>query len=79
MEKLLKELAKQGCWPCVSRRSATLWRAHVNQTGNFWEEATTPLVALRLAVKSWTIAGKPMDGLASINKLILESIIEETR
>lgn len=69
MDELLRDLAYQGCWPCVIRRSNTVWRAHVNATGNWWAEATTPFEALRRATKAWERAGKPMDGMAAMAKM----------
>ena len=60
---LLQKLANEGCFPSIYRRG-DIWRAHVNAAGNCWHEGTTPLRALRGAVKLWEIAGKPADGMA---------------
>ena len=65
LNKMLKGLEKQGCWPCLSRRGDHTWRAHVNATGNYWDEASTPLAALTKAVRLWEKAGRPVDGLAA--------------
>lgn len=64
LNELLLRLSKQGCYPCISRRG-DLWRAHVNQAGNYWEERSTPQAALEAAARAWGKAGKPMDGLAA--------------
>ena len=66
LNELLKNLAKQGCYPSVYQRVKGLWRAHVNMAGNFWQDASTPLIALQMAVASWERAGKPVDGQAAI-------------
>ena len=63
---LLQSLSDQGCFPCISKRGKRLWRAHVNSAGNYWHDDTTPLKALRGAVRLWVKAGKPMDGMAAI-------------
>lgn len=60
----LIHLAKEGCCPGIYRRG-NLWRAHVNNAGNFWHDDTTPLKALRGAVKLWRKAGEPIDGMAA--------------
>jgi hypothetical protein len=59
----MKWLAALGCFPCISRRGSQ-WRAHVNATGNYWEEAVTPHLAMERAVAKWEKAGRPMDGYA---------------
>jgi hypothetical protein len=64
LSDLLKELAKDGCYPSIYRRGKFCWRAHVNAAGNHWHDDTTPLRALRGAVESWKGAGKPADGMA---------------
>ncbi len=64
LSKMLNDLAKQGYVPSIYRRG-DLWRAHVNMAGNFWEDASTPLKALRAAIKLWEKAGKPVDGMAA--------------
>jgi len=63
LEGTLLELAKLGCFPCLSFRGK-VWRAHINACGNQWEEGKTPVSAFRKALKQWKAAGKPMDGLA---------------
>ena len=62
-EKLLW-LQEMGCFPSIYLRGK-VWRAHVNASGNFWEESDTPLKALTLAISTWIAAGRPMDGAAS--------------
>lgn len=64
LEEMLLELALQGCVPCVSNRGS-VWRAHVNGAGNNWAEATNPAAAMRMAIRLWEKAGKPMDGYAA--------------
>ena len=64
LSEALRDLAKQGCVPSVYRRG-DLWRAHVNMAGNCWADESTPLKALRAAVKLWERAGKPVDGMAA--------------
>ncbi len=66
MSETLALLARQGCYPCISRRGEFVWRAHVNATGNFWADANTPYKALVEAVQLWRKAGKPMDGMAAV-------------
>lgn len=58
-------LARRGCYPCTSRRG-DLWRAHVNQCGDWWEDAPTPHLALEKATKNWVEGGCPMDGIAEL-------------
>jgi len=65
LSKLLKNLVKQGCFPCISYRGEGTWRAYVNGTGNFWADADTPREALEAARNSWEELGKPMDGYAA--------------
>lgn len=61
---ILRELANHGCYPGVYRRG-NLWRAHVNCAGSHWHDDSTPLKAIQGAVKLWTKAGKPHDGMAA--------------
>lgn len=65
IEDLFVELEEAGCWPSISRRGTGVWRAHVNQAGNYWDEAETPWLALAKAKLDWEQAGRPMDGMAS--------------
>lgn len=62
LESLLLDLKAEGCYPSIYRRGPKIWRAHVNQCGNYWDDGRTPLAALRKAVKAWRKNGKPMDG-----------------
>jgi hypothetical protein len=64
LRDLLIRLANDGCYPSLYRRG-DLWRAHVNAAGNFWADNTTPLNAMREAVRLWRKAGKPVDGMAA--------------
>lgn len=64
IESMLAELEDLGCWPCLSRRGPNTWRAHVNQAGNYWEDAPTPWLALAKAKLAWEKAGRPLDGAA---------------
>jgi len=68
LTQTLNDLVKQGCIPGIYARPNTdagvMWRAHVNISGNYWADDTTPLKALRAAIKLWKDAGKPMDGAA---------------
>ncbi len=66
MNQILLDLSSQGCYPCISRRGAKTWRAHINSGGNWWADARSPSAALRRAHKDWIQARKPMDGLADI-------------
>ena len=59
----LTYLARLGCRPSIYFRGDQ-WRAHVNMAGNCWADADTPSEALRLAVRMWEQAGRPMDGRA---------------
>lgn len=61
----LKALARKGCYPSIYQRGPGLWRAHINSAGNFWEDASTPLKALKGAVSLWKKAGCPLDGMAA--------------
>lgn len=65
LNELLISLEHRGCYPAISLRAPGVWRAHVNATGNYWDEGETPYVALRGAVDVWVRAGKKMDGYAS--------------
>lgn len=65
IDNLLAELEEAGCYPSIYRRGPGLWRAHVNQAGNYWDEAETPWLALAKAKLAWEKAGRPMDGMAS--------------
>jgi len=64
LNQLLKDLRNRGCYPSISYRGH-MWRAHINGAGNYWSEGTTPLMAMRAAIKIWDIAGNPMDGYGS--------------
>lgn len=64
LSKLLLDLVTQGCFPSLYYRS-DLWRGHVNAGGNYWADETTPLKAMRSAVRLWSKAGSPMDGMAA--------------
>lgn len=64
LTELLALLADQECFPSICRRSKEMWRAYVNAAGGYWHDDTTPLRALRGAVKLWAKAGKPVDGMA---------------
>jgi len=64
LHTVLFRLAGLGCVPSVYRRGS-LWRAHVNMAGNFWEDADTPAGALLAAEKAWRKAGCPADGAAA--------------
>ena len=64
-------LEDRGCYPGVSRRGPHTWRAHVNISGNQWDEGSTALWALREAVKAWEGNGRPMDGLAASVKAVV--------
>jgi len=64
LNEYLKILVAKGCFPCVSYRGPKVWRAHINRTGNFWEDDTTPLKAMIAAIKLWEKAGCPLDGAA---------------
>ncbi len=64
LNTLLKRLASEGCHPSIYKRG-DLWRAHVNAAGNYWADDTTPLKAMREAVKLWQAAGKSVDGIAA--------------
>ena len=65
LSESLKDLVKQGCFPCIIYRGGGIWRAHVNGTGNYWADGKTPLKALREAMRLWEHAGNPMDGYAA--------------
>lgn len=64
LTKSLKNLAKQGCYPCISYRGGGIWRAHVNGAGNYWANGKAPFEALENAVQLWLADGKPVDGYA---------------
>lgn len=64
LNEKLKWLASLGCYPCISFRGK-VWRAHINATGNQWDEGNTPILALNKAILQWNKAGRPMDGYAS--------------
>lgn len=61
---LLTQLCSDGCFPGVYFRG-DCWRAYVNSAGNYWHDDSTPLKALRGAVRLWKTAGKPVDGMAA--------------
>lgn len=61
LNRRLKWLKARGCHPCISRRGS-LWRAHVNGSGNYWAEGPTPHQAMEEAVQLWDSKGRPMDG-----------------
>jgi len=63
LSDILIDLANHGCYPGIYRRG-NYWRAHVNCAGSCWHDDTTPLKAMRGAVKLWKKAGKPLDGMA---------------
>jgi len=63
LSNMLIGLTDDGCYPSIYYRGE-LWRAHVNAAGGYWHDDTTPLRALRGAVKAWKKAGKPVDGMA---------------
>ena len=66
LSELLKNLVKQGCFPCISFRGGiSPWRAHVNSARNYWADASTPLRALKRATELWEKANKPMDDYAA--------------
>ncbi len=64
LSNLLIGLTNDGCYPSIYYRGK-LWRAHVNAAGTYWHDGTTPLRALRGAVRLWKKAGKTMDGMAA--------------
>ena len=64
LAKRLIWLKKRGCFPSIYLRG-NMWRAHVNSSGNIWEDAHYPGVAMELAVKLWIRKGRPMDGMAA--------------
>ena len=64
LNKRLQWLVKRGCVPSIYRRGS-LWRAHVNMAGNFWEDHEDPCQALGKAVVRWKRKGCPMDGKAA--------------
>lgn len=66
IENQLAELEAAGCYPAVSRSGPGVWRAHVNQAGNFWDEADSPWLALAKAKLAWEKAGRPLDGAAQL-------------
>lgn len=68
MLDLLKYLQKKKCYPGVYYRGGGIWRAHINCAGSCWEDAKSPLVALRKAFKLWDKNGRPMDGMAADRK-----------
>jgi hypothetical protein len=68
---LCRYLLEQGCFPSVYLRAPgagarkPVWRAHVNMSGNRWDEGETPSVALHKAIAQWEKDGKPIDGMAA--------------
>jgi hypothetical protein len=75
-DSLCRYLLKQGCFPSVYLRAPgsgarkPVWRAHVNMSGNRWDEGETPSVALRKAIALWEKDGKPIDGTAATVRAI---------
>lgn len=65
LNDLLRNLARQGCYPSIYLRGKDLWRAHVNAAGNYWVDANTPYKALTEAIRLWKKSGKTMDGMAA--------------
>lgn len=61
---LLKLLRDLDCYPSIYRKGKK-WRAHVNFAGNFWNDGSTPEIALREAIRLWFRCGMRMDGAAS--------------
>ena len=61
LNKRLQNLKKRGCSPSIYLRG-NIWRAHVNRSGNFWDEHEDPCQALERAVSLWVKKGCPMDG-----------------
>jgi|GEM_PF-3431950 len=56
-EQLRHYLITEGCEPSLYKRGH-LYRAHVNRGGNFWEDAETPIKALRKASMLWVNSGR---------------------
>lgn len=67
LSKLIKKLENCGCYPGIYRRGEKLYRAHVNITGNFWADDTTPFKAMKEAIRMWEKKGRPMDGRGAEN------------
>ena len=59
LEGILIRLAAHGCAPEICRRG-NMWRAHVNGPGGYWHDSDTPIKALKGAVSTWEMDGKPM-------------------
>ncbi len=57
-------LARLGCYPSIYLRG-DVWRAHINMSGNQWDEGPTAFAALDKAIRQWNASGRPMDGYAA--------------